>query len=319
MGSNINNKNLPNSHDLKKLFSELGYDSTLAQIKRYVWFHLNYLAPNKHKLNLDTKLENNLYNSIAGIEPDVFFNTYYSDYFALTDPFSHLYSFFPEYEQNSDYQCAVLFLLYLLIFIKERYPNECLFFQYHKLKAYPKEKLVDSYNTFCDIWIGLFVLPIIRTIFTDLDFYKINYALFNLGVESSYSKALIILYIVLYRDYRKCERTNKTVAKLRDDNDKIDSFDSAQAIFTFENKDESKPRFLNKLFKNTVPKNFMNSQQGNWKSDFSTVLKSFEHCSLDFLLYYFIPEVFPSISTVIAYLSNFPSCRNHSVDRKIMK
>lgn len=319
MASNKNNKNLPNSHDLNKMFLELGDDSSLAQIRRYVWFHLNYLVPNKHKLNLDTKLENNLYNSIAGIEPDVFFNTYYSDYFALTDPFSHLCSFFPEYEQNSDYQCAVLFLLYLLIFIKERYPNECLFFQYHKLKAYPKEKLVDSYNTFCDIWIGLFVLPIIRTIFTDLDFYKINYALFNLGVESSYSKALIILYIVLYRDYRKCERTNKTVAKLRDDNDKIDSFDSAQAIFTFENKDESKPRFLNKLFKNTFSQNLMNSQQGNWKSDFSIVLKSFEHCSLDFLLYYFIPEVFPSISTVIAYLSNFPSSRNHSVDRKIIE
>lgn len=319
MGSNINNKNLPNSHDLKKLFSELGYDSTLAQIKRYVWFHLNYLSPNTYKLDLKNNSENNLYNSIAGIEPDVFFNTYYSDYFALTDPFSYLCSFFSGYEQNSNYQCAVLFLLYLLIFIKERYPNECLFFQYNKLKSYSKEKLVDSYNTFCNIWIELFVLPIIRTIFTDLDFYKINDALFRLGVDSSYSKALIILYIVLYRDYRKCERANKTVAKLRDDNDKIESFISPQAIFTLENSDKSNPRFLNKLFKNTVPKNFMNSEQENWKSDFTTVLKSFEHCSLDFLMYYFIPEVFPSISTVIAYLSNFPSSRNHSVDRKIIE
>lgn len=319
MVSNKNNKNLPNSHDLNKMFLELGDDSPLAQIRRYVRFHLHHLAPNKDKLNLDTSSKNNLYNSIADIEPDVFFNTYYPDYFAFTDPFSHLCSFFAKYEQNSNYQRAVLFLLYLLIYIKERYPNECLFFQYYKLTTNSKKKITLSYNTFCNIWREFFVLPNIRTIFSDLDFYEIDETLLRLEINSTYNRALIILYSVLYRDYRKYERKNKTVAKLRDDNDKIESFISPQAIFTLENSNKSNPRFLNKLFKNTVPKNFMNSEQENWKSDFTTVLKSFEHCSLDFLMYYFIPEVFPSISTVIAYLSNFPSSRNHSVDRKIIE
>ena len=88
-GIKKNNKNLPNSHDLNRMFLELGDDSALAQIRRYVRFHLNHLAPNIDKLNLDTSSKNNLYNSIADIEPDVFFNTYYPDYFAFTDPFSH--------------------------------------------------------------------------------------------------------------------------------------------------------------------------------------------------------------------------------------
>lgn len=167
-----------------------------------------------------------------------------------------------------------------------------------------------------------FVIPTISKIFPDLDFCEINNAILRLEIDTLYYKALMILYIVLYRDYKNCECKQKSVEKLRDDNDPDEKFKSPQAVFTYKNFDESKPRFLNKLFENTVPINFQNSDQGEWKSDFSTVLKSLSKCSLDFLISYLIPESFPSISTVIIFLCGFPSssvCFGFSAARYVFK
>lgn len=318
MGVIEKNNNMLSSNELNSLFSELGADSTLARIKVYVEYRCNYLRSRQNIiLDNDSKTKLNYY--ISHLEPDLFFDTYFPDYFERAKPFSWLCSFFSSTYLDMNNQSRLLALFYLLLYIKERYPNECLFFQYQKLQAYSNMTIVPSYITFCYIWRGFFVLPYLRTLFPDFDFCKIDEALLRLGLYSTYYRSLIILYVVLYRDFRKCERQQKTIEKLRDEFDWIEKFESPQAIFTYKNFDESKPRFLNKLFENTVPQNFKNSDQGNWKLDFSVVLNAFCGCSLDFLIYYLIPEAFSSISAVISYLKNFQSRKNHSSDRKVIE
>lgn len=319
MGSNYSGKKLARSSELNRLFSELGDESTLTKIRRYLNYHLDSLAT-QPKIELQSIAEKKLYNYIYDLEPDVFFDKYFSEYFGIVRPFSHLSSFFSGYdfsELNS--RSRLLKLFYLFCYLRERFPNECLFFQYDKLQSLSKNAITPSFSIFCCIWRDFFVMSSISVIFPDLDYSEINYALSRLNINTSYYKALMIMYIVLYRDYKNCEHKQKTVEKLRDTYDPVEKFKSPQAVFTYKNFDESKPRFLNKLFENTVPISFRNSDQGGWKSDFSTVLNSFCNCSLDYLIYYFIPDVFSSISTVISYLCSFPSSRNHSSDRKVIE
>lgn len=315
MKKNRLNSNLPSVIELNGLLSKIGADSNLAKIRQYVSYRSNYLIPNK-KFKLQDHSEAMLYRYMTDIEPDVFFDVYLPGYFAFVSPFSILRSFFPAMPSDAVSQCIVLRLLYLLCYLKERYPNECVWFLFHKMKYHLIDPSLLSYELFCEIWREFFASPAIAAVFPEFDQQKINEALERLGIDTAYKRSLIILYVILYRDYRDCERRQKTIEKLRDGFDRIEKFESPQAVFTFQNFDETKPRFLNKLFENTVPENFKGS---NWKLDFSAVLKALSGCSLDFLMMYFMPEVFTSISTVIAYLRDFPGGRNHSPERKVIE
>ena len=308
---------LPSPNELNALFLQMGADTILAQIKEYVHCRESYLL--SQLKNNGIKYKTSLYNRIAHLDPDVFFNTFYSDYFCITNPFSCLSSYFSDLSLDANNQCGLLNLFYLLLYLKERFPNECIFFKYHRLQSYSKIAIIPSYKKLCDIWKAIFIAPYISKTFQGLDFGKVSDALIRLEMNSSYNKALIILYIVLYRDFRECERKQKIIGKLRNGFDQIEKFESPQAVFTYKNFDESKPRFLNKLFQNTFPENVLNSNQKDWKTDFSLILKTFRDFSLDFLIEYFIPEVFPSISTAISFLCCYPSIKGHSQDRKVIE
>ena len=192
MGVIEKNNNMLSSNELNSLFSELGADSTLARIKVYVEYRCNYLISRQNIiLDNDSKTKLNYY--ISHLEPDLFFDTYFPDYFERAKPFSWLCSFFSSTYLDMNNQSRLLALFYLLLYIKERYPNECLFFQYQKLQAYSNMTIVPSYITFCYIWRGFFVLPYLRTLFPDFDFCKIDEALLRLGLYSTYYRSLIIL------------------------------------------------------------------------------------------------------------------------------
>lgn len=315
MEKNRLNSNLPSVIELNRLLSKIGAESTLAKIRQYVGYRSNYLVPNK-KFKLQDNSEAMLYRYMTDIEPDVFFDVYLPGYFAFVNPFSILRSFFPAMPSDAVSQCILLRLLYLLCYLKERYPNECVWFLFHKMQYHLIDPSLLSYELFCEIWREFFASPAIAVVFPEFDQQKIFEALERLGIDTAYKRSLIILYVILYRDYRDCERRQKTIEKLRDGFDRIERFESPQAVFTFKNFDETKPRFLNVLFENTV---FFSSDEGKWKADFSAVLKALSGCSLDFLMMYFLPEAFPSIATVIAYLSNFPGGRNHSPERKVIE
>lgn len=309
------NSNLPSVIELNGLLSKIGADSALAKSKQYVVYRSNYLIPNKN-FKLQDNSETMCYRYMTDIEPDVFFDVYLPGYFAFVNPFSKLLLFFPAMPSDAVSQCILLRLLYLLCYLKERYPNECVWFLFHKMQYHLIDPSLLSYELFCEIWREFFASPAIAVVFPEFDQQKIFEALERLGIDTAYKQSLIILYVILYRDYRDCERRQKTIEKLRDGFDRIERFESPQAVFTFKNFDETKPRFLNVLFENTV---FFSSDEGKWKADFSAVLKALSGCSLDFLMMYFLPEAFPSIATVIAYLSNFPGGRNHSPERKVIE
>ena len=319
METKQNNHHLPSPGELNKLFSEIGADSALAQIYIYASYRRNYLVPSL-KFSFSTYSQSALNDAISQIEPDVFFDTYYSGYCAVTKPFSYLRSFFPEITLDATNECLLLSLLYLLFYMAERFPYECLWLRYKRLKSKAQKiAIIPSYEDFCRIWEEFFVLPYIRFVFPDLDLTTIDETLIRLGINTAYTRSLMILYVVVYRDFRECECRKRTVEKLRDDYDPIEGFKSPQAVFTYKNFDETKPRSLNMLFERTVPQSFTQSDSRRWKKDFSYILESLSRCSLDFLINLFIPEVFPSVSTVITFLSNFPSSKNHSSERKAIE
>ena len=319
MESNFRCDKLPSRTEIIRLFSEVKADSELAELKKYVLLYSRKFTNPKLQEELTTDAEVKLYQHIAGIEPDVFFDTYLPGYCIIAKPFSRLYSFFPGMTLNAKNYLFLLQLIYLLFYLYERFPNECLWFDYHRLLQYPSVSDNLSYEMFCDIWKDFFVMPKVCSFLPDVDYCEINDTILRLGIDSTYKKSLMVLYVVLYRDYRECEHNQKKIEKLRDDFDRIEQFESPQAIFTLKSIDDTKPRFLNRVFENTVPESFKTSDKEKWKSNFSAVLKAFSNCSLDFLINYFIPEIFPSIPTVISFLSEYPSSRNHSSDRKVIE
>ena len=312
---------MPGKEELHNLFRQAGYYSSLSQIKYYILCRHNYLkGENAFKYSPE------LYNLIAGIEPDVFFNSYFSDCFSINNPFSCLCSSIREFDAfNIKYQSVLLSIIYDLLRLKIEHPFECVFFLYKSFSSFREGKWCPTYETFCDIWNGLFFNHAIDSIFSDsfrieesnLTFSELRNMLSGMGFNTSYEKSLIILYSVLYRDYRKCEGQDKRVEKLRDSNDRIDSFKSPQAVFTLKSYDPVKPRFLNTLFESTAP-NAMKCRD-NWKSYFTSVLTFLKKISLDLSLGYLLPEAFPSVSTVISYLSKFPGGKNHSQERRIIE
>ena len=324
MDDGINNfSNIPSKEEIHRLFFELGLMSNLQQIRAYIIYRYDYL--NNSNSIMYTESERALFYLISGIEPDVFFNSYFSDCFSINNPFSCLCSSIREFDAfNIKYQSVLLSIIYDLLRLKIEHPFECVFFLYKSFSSFREGKWCPTYETFCDIWNGLFFNHAIDSIFTDgsikesgVTFIELRNLLSEMGFNTSYEKSLIILYSVLYRDYRKCEGQDKRVEKLRDGNEKIDTFKSPQAIFTLKSYDPDKPRFLNTLFESTAP-NAMKSR-GNWKSEFSYILAFFDKISLDLSLGYLLPEVFPSVSTVIFYLSKFPGGKNHSQERKIIE
>ena len=345
--------NTLSKEELISLFSNVGAISTLGQIGVYIYYRCVYLWIHNHnpsndyfenelqeysadlisKMHLQqlsrcsirvmwsTIHNNTLYNEIAKIEPDSFINAYYYDYFSLSNTFSTLHNALMPQVMIMPFDYDHI-LFYHLLYIHENYPQDGMFFHYHRFTCTFDDPLISNYKSFCKVWSELFVIPKIRKLFPKDDLTLLFESLQKMKMTTTYEKSLIVLYAVLYRDYRLCEHKNDRIEKLRDGNDQIKIFESNQAVFTVKNPDRNKVRFLNRLFEATVPSGFMYSSPNNiaqWKIDFSNLLKFFGACSLEFSLNLLIPEAFPSISTVIAFLSQYPSREKHSTDRKIIE
>lgn len=321
------------SYELNKLFLKQKAKLPLQQIRLYIKARRDFLVPKSNDSSEDT-YKGFLFSYLVSLEPDEFFDTYCSDYFGIAKPFLCLCSHFQGINKSdTKLQADLLSLFYFIFYFKEKFPNECLFFLYKRLYPYGEKVFIPDYKTFCDIWKTFCYQPRIISLCPELNISEVFDSLERLNINTTYKKSLIILYSVLYRDYRECERNNSTIEKLRDGYDQIDWFRSPQAVFSYNNSNPKKPRFLNKLFEATVPSDFIiidknclvlnekNEYVNNepWKEDFSLVLNNINRCSLDFLINLLIPEAFPSTSAVISYLSQYPSRKAHSVERKVIE
>lgn len=355
MGSMHANNQLISAEKLDKLFSAVGVESTLDRIAVYfyyrcvyIWVSENYgptydyyfeenlqkyaseliskfydphlLSQRNIRVIWDSMDKFTLYKSIAHINLDTFFNTYYSDYLGYANPMVYLNSFYRRNKANQMTITDLLILFHYLLIIRENHETEGVYSLYLRLSVYTKPFFPD-YSTFCRMWTELFVIPKISKDFSQYYYSTVADALHRLGTNTTYRKSLIILYSVLYHDHRQSEKADILVEKLRDGND-LPEFKSAQAIFTYKNKDNNKPRFLNQLFESTVPNGFKYELPNNkeaWKVDLSTVLKFFSRCLLELSLNILIPEAFPSTAAVIYYLSQYPGREDHSTDRRVIE
>lgn len=246
-----------NSYELKKLFLKQKAKLPLQQIRLYIKARRDFLKLKSNDSSEDSH-KGFLYSYLETLEPDVFFDTYYSDYFGIAKPFSCLCSHFQEINKNDNkLQADLLSLFYFIFYFKEKFPNDCLFFLYKRLYSYGENIFIPDYKTFCDIWRSFCYQPRIISLCPELNISEVFDSLERLNISTTYKKSLIILYSVLYRDYRECERNNSTIEKLRDGYDQIDWFRSPQAVFSYNNSNPKKPRFLNKLFEATVPSDFI--------------------------------------------------------------
>ena len=348
------NNSIPSPEELRRLFSSVGVESTLDRIGVYLFYRFinlwiynhnpcedydyekklqkytteliskfcdpHLLSHRNIRVIWDSMYKFTLYKSIAHININTFFNTYYSNYLGYVNPMVYLNSFYKRNKPDQMSSSDLLILFHYLLVIRENHETESVYSLYLRLSVYTKPFFPD-YRTFCRMWTELFVIPKISKDFSQYYYSTVADALHRLGMNTTYRKSLIILYSVLYHDHRQSEKADILVEKLRDGND-LPEFKSAQAIFTYKNKDNNKPRFLNILFESTVPTGFRYELPNNkeaWKVDLSTVIKFFGRCLLDLSLNLLIPEAFPSNAAVIAYLGQYPGRDGHSTDRRVIE
>ena len=275
MGTTNSNNKLISADHLDELFSVVGVKSTLDRIAVYFYYRCVYIwiynhnqyedyyyedklqkyttgliskFHNPHLLShrnirvwWDSIDKNTLYRSIARINIDTFFNTYYSDYLGYANPMVNLNSFYKRNKSNQMAFTDLLILFHYLLLIKEKHEEESVYSLYHRLSEYEKP-LIPDYSTFCQMWTELFVIPKISEKFSRYYFNEIADALYRLSMNTTYNKSLIILYSVLYHDYKCSEKADLLVEKLRDGNDPT-KIEYAHAVFTYKNYDTSNRQY----------------------------------------------------------------------------
>ena len=75
------------SYELNKLFLKQKAKLPLQQIRLYIKARRDFLVPKSNDSSEDT-YKGFLFSYLVSLEPDVFFDTYYSDYFGIAKPFS---------------------------------------------------------------------------------------------------------------------------------------------------------------------------------------------------------------------------------------
>ena len=90
-----------NSYELKKLFLKQKAKLPLQQIRLYIKARRDFLKLKSNDSSEDSH-KDFLYSYLETLEPDVFFDTYYSDYFGIAKPFSCLCSHFQEINKNDN-------------------------------------------------------------------------------------------------------------------------------------------------------------------------------------------------------------------------
>ena len=103
------------SYELNKLFLKQKAKLPLQQIRLYIKARRDFLVPKSNDSSEDT-YKGFLFSYLVSLEPDVFFDTYYSDYFGIAKPFSCLCSHFQEINKNDNkLQADLLSLFYLIL------------------------------------------------------------------------------------------------------------------------------------------------------------------------------------------------------------